>query len=92
VPPDLARICIAAAGSPAMAQLGAAAARGLTLPALAASLHARLGPGAATDWRGALVESGRRDMAAGDLVRTLGRPLMRTEAEVLAIGVLLRST
>ena len=90
LPPALAGICIAATASPLPARLGAAAVEGRGLPELAASLRARLGPGAAADWRAALVASGRRDLALGDRVEVLGRPLMRTEAEVLALGALLR--
>lgn len=90
VPPGLAAICAAAASTPLPARLGRAAAAGRTVPGVAASLLARLGPGAAADWRGAVVASGRRDIAGGDQVEVLGRPLMRTEADVLALGVLIR--
>jgi hypothetical protein len=89
LPPALARICIAATASPLPARLGIAAAEGRAMSDLVASLVARLGPGT-TDWRAALVASGRRDLAAGDRVEVLGRPLMRTEADVLAAGILLR--
>lgn len=90
LPRQLAAICRAATKGALPARLGAAAAAGQTASELAASLCRRLGPGAAADWREALVRSGRRDLAANDRVEILGRPLMRTEAEVLALGALLR--
>jgi len=94
VPPALARICVRATGDPLPARLGAAAGAGRSLPEVAAALRARLGAGggmtAAVNWRAALVASARRDIARGDVVELLGRPVVRTECEVLALGVILR--
>lgn len=91
VPPAaLAEICIAATAAPLSARLGAVAARGRSLPEVAASLCGQLGSEGAGNWRNALVTSGRRDIAKGDTVEIMGRRLMRTEAEMLALGVLLR--
>jgi hypothetical protein len=90
VPPALARICVAATSAPLPARLGAAVAAGWRLDDLALRLTARLAPGEGAEWGAALVAAGRRDLARGDRVEVLGRPLMRTEAEVLALGTLLR--
>lgn len=92
LPPALAEICLKAVASPFAARLGEAAAQGRQVAELSENLLARLGPMPGPDWSAALCQSARRDIAGGDMVEVLGRPVMRTEAETLALGALLLQT
>jgi hypothetical protein len=88
---ELRAIAVAAARTPQPAGIGAAHAAGRSVASVEAALAARLDPARTREeWRAALVASGRRDLAARDMVETQALPVTRTEAQLLALGVLLR--
>ena len=90
LPAELAEICLRAVAGAPQERLGLAAAAGRSLSEIATSLCARLGASSARDWHMALVTSGQRDISEGDIVEILGQPVLRTEADVLALGARLR--
>lgn len=91
LPEGLAAVARAAAGTPVPQRIGAIAAGTRSVSEVADALLSRLGPPPRDgDWRAALVAAGRRDIARSETVEILGRTVMRTEADLLALGTLLR--
>lgn len=88
---ELAEICLRAVASAPQERVGLAAAAHRDLHDIAASLCDRLGPQASENWSAALLRCAQRDIIQSDVVEVLGQSLMRTEADVLALGARLRA-